>query len=79
MLGNRIKEPGAVELEVRALTRQSLTSTRSLLQGTILQADDLTLKRPGTGLPPSALNQTIGRQLAVDLKADVPIQASDLA
>jgi N,N'-diacetyllegionaminate synthase len=79
MLGNRIKEPGTIELEVRSLTRQSLTSTRSLLQGTILQADDLTLKRPGIGLPPSALKQTIGRQLAVDLKADMPIQASDLA
>lgn len=79
MLGNPIKEPGTVELEVRSLTRQSLTSTRSLLQGTILQADDLTLKRPGIGLPPSALKQTIGRQLAVDLKADMPIQASDLA
>lgn len=79
MIGTRKKEPGSIELEVRSLARQSLTTTRFLSQGTILQAADLTLKRPGSGLPPSALDQTIGRRLAVDLEADVPVTQGDLA
>ena len=79
MVGVHKKEPMSVELEVRSLARQSLTTTRFLAQGTVLKASDLTLKRPGSGLPPSALEQTIGRRLTVDLAADVPVKQGDLA
>jgi N-acetylneuraminate synthase len=62
-LGNGRKEPQPSELENRAVIRKSLAAARNLPAGTILQAVDLTMMRPGTGLAPAMAPQLVGRRL----------------
>jgi N-acetylneuraminate synthase len=63
----------------RLHARRSLVAVRPLPAGHVLAADDLTAKRPATGLPPSELQQVVGRRLARDLAADEPLMSDDLA
>lgn len=67
-----------VEREVRSVSRQSITTVRSLPHGHTLTRADLTLKRPGTGIEPSRLASLLGRRLARSVEADVPLAEPDL-
>ena len=78
MLGPRVKRCLDVEREVRRLSRQSLVTTRALSADHTLTRDDLTLKRPGTGIPAAELDQTIGRRLTVCVPADSPLAEEEL-
>jgi sialic acid synthase SpsE len=51
------------EEDVRTISRQSLVLVRPLSPGQALTADDLTVQRPGTGIPASELTQVVGRSL----------------
>ena len=54
--GQKMAQPS--ELENRAIVRKSIAAARDLPAGTVLQAADLTMLRPGTGLAPALLPQT---------------------
>jgi sialic acid synthase SpsE len=56
------------EAPARAYARRSIVLTRDVDTGTILKPEDLGIKRPGTGLPPSAIDSIIGRRALQDLK-----------
>jgi len=77
-LGSAIKAPTATELPIRALVRRSVTVLRDIEAGTILQADDVALLRPGTGIPPSKLEQVTGRQTRQAMTAGTTLNWSDL-
>lgn len=62
MLGSGEKKPAESELAVRDLVRRSLVARRPIPAGTVLQAGDLELLRPGTGIGSQHLPQVIGRQ-----------------
>lgn len=79
MRGDHGKEPQLCEADVKQVSRQSLCATRDMTRGHHLTADDLTTKRPGTGIPAHAFDSTIGRQLANDVKANDLLQPGDLA
>lgn len=79
MCGPAEKRVLDVEQDVRDASRQSLTSSRALPAGHVLSRQDLTIKRPGTGLSPARLNATIGRRMARPVEADMPIVEEDLA
>lgn len=79
IVGPVTKQVLPIEQDVRTLSRQSLTTRRALPRGHTLTRDDLTFKRPGTGLLPFQLDETLGRTLARDVEADVPLTAEDLA
>lgn len=64
---------------MRTLFTRSLVTREALAAGTILRAEHLTLKKPGSGLPAERLPTLIGRCLARDLAADTLIQEDDLA
>lgn len=68
-----------VERDVRAVSRQSVTAARTIRAGQRITRFDLTLKRPGSGLPPRMLHQIIGQVAATDIPADHPIRESNLA
>lgn len=72
------KEVLQIEREVRRVSRQSLVATRSLPAGHRLSRSDLTIKRPGTGLPPWMLTQAVGAVLAAPVAADTPLCSGDL-
>jgi sialic acid synthase SpsE len=68
-----IKRVLPIEQDVRTVSRQSLTTTRPLPAGHILTSADLTIKRPGTGMPPHLLASVLGKPLTCAVDADVPL------
>jgi N,N'-diacetyllegionaminate synthase len=77
-LGTGRKEPAASEADTAAVARKSIVASRALRAGVVLGPDDLAVQRPGTGIPPRAMSQVIGRTLRVDVPAGGLIQLSDL-
>ena len=66
------------ERDVRAVSRQSLVSARSLRRGEVLTREMLTIKRPGTGVPPFLMDEMIGRRVVRNVEMDVPIVREDV-
>ena len=56
------------------VARRSLVATRDLPAGTVLSAEMLTTKRPGSGVPPRELDRVLGRQLRVAMAEDDILQ-----
>ena len=79
MLGPRAKAVASCEADVRRVSRQSLVATRCIDAGETLTRDALTVKRPGTGLAPYLLDQTLGRSAMRRIEADSPLTPEDLA
>jgi N-acetylneuraminate synthase len=63
--------------ELRNMFTKSIVARRDLEAGTILTNDDLTLKKPGTGIPAVRLPQIVGRRLKCSIAADTPISEED--
>jgi N-acetylneuraminate synthase/N,N'-diacetyllegionaminate synthase len=79
MLGDGAKQPSPSEAEGQRWATKSLVPVRDLPAGHVLTADDLTTKRPGTGVPANRFDATVGRTLARAVKADTVLQPADLA
>ncbi len=77
MLGDGDKKPAPGEAETAALVRRSWHARRDLPAGTVVGAEDVTLKRPANGLPPA--RSPVGHTLAAAVKADAPVRAIDLS
>jgi N,N'-diacetyllegionaminate synthase len=63
---------------MRLLFTKSIVASRSLPAGQRLGADDLALKKPGTGLPAAALDALVGRRLLRGLAVDEQVQPGDV-
>ncbi len=66
-------------LESRRIFQKSLTLKSDLRKGTVLTRGDLTLKKPGVGIPFSGIDSVIGKRLLQDFKADYQIKLEDLS
>lgn len=73
MLGSGIKEPSIEEIKNIPLVRRSLVAARDIEKGTILNAEDIAIKRPETGIKPEFFSDITGRKLSEGLKKDEPI------
>jgi sialic acid synthase SpsE len=60
--------------DLYVVARRSLVTTRALPEGTILERDMLTTKRPGLGIAPRDLERVLGRSLKVALAEDDILQ-----
>ena len=78
-LGSGRKLPQRSELANRAVVRKSIAAARDLPAGTVLQAADLRMLRPGTGLAPTLLPQLAGRRLRAAVAAGTLIAWDMLA
>jgi N,N'-diacetyllegionaminate synthase len=78
MLGDRTKRPLASERDVRCVSRQSVVSRRPIHAGDMIRRDDLTIKRPGTGVEPWRINDLIGGRAARTIAADMPLMPEDV-
>ena len=78
VLGSREKRVLDIEGPARQQARRSLVAATDLSAGHRIAASDLLVKRPGTGLPPSALPQLLGRTLRRAVVADQLLAAEDL-
>lgn len=66
------------EHEVRRVSRQSVCVVRDLPVGHTLSREDLTVKRPGTGIPAARLDECVGRCLAAPVDANHLLREHDL-
>jgi N-acetylneuraminate synthase len=58
------------EANTRLNARRSIVSAAFIPKGTALSRENLTFKRPGTGLSPDKLEGIIGKTAAVDIPGD---------
>lgn len=72
----RISAPESEEKKVEF--RRSIVVTGDLPKGTVLKAEHLDYKRPGTGIAPGMTDFVIGRTLKRDLKFDHILTLGDL-
>lgn len=73
------KDAMAEELSpLRALFTKSVVLRSALPVGTVLAADHLTVKKPGTGIPAASLRDLVGRKLRQDVMADALLSENDL-
>ena len=70
-LGSGLKQPTAAEKEMALMARRSLAAARHINAGEKLTRDMLCAIRPGTGLPPYALDRMLGKRALVDIKCNV--------
>lgn len=73
-LGNGIKRATASELKNRAIARKSLVASQPIRAGEVFCADNLTAKRPGTGISPMRWDEVLGRVARRDFAADELIE-----
>lgn len=78
-LGNGIKVPAPCERQNILVARKSVVAAHDLPIGRQLRADDLTIKRPGTGISPKCLQALIGRTLRTSVREDEVINWNHLA
>jgi N,N'-diacetyllegionaminate synthase len=73
------KDKMAVDMApLRSLFMKSVVCRMDLPAGTVLEAQHLTVKKPGTGIPAPQLGELVGRTLRCTVKADQLLQESDL-
>jgi N-acetylneuraminate synthase/N,N'-diacetyllegionaminate synthase len=73
MMGSGPKRVLEIEQDVRRVSRQSLVLIRPIAAGAAVAAGDLTVQRPGTGVPAADVDRFIGR------RAVRPLQPGEMA
>ena len=74
VLGNADEKVLQCEEIPRKEARRSLVINKKLEKGTVITENDITLKRPGTGIPPKFYDIVIGRSVKHDLEEDTILQ-----
>lgn len=69
-MGDGIKKPTPSEEKNRPLARKSIVACRQIKQGELFSSDNLTTKRPATGINPMEWNQLIGTPASKNFQAD---------
>lgn len=69
-LGNGIKKPSPSELKNKPIARKSIVAAQSITAGEKFTNDNLTAKRPGTGISPMKWDEVIGQRASKDYKQD---------
>ncbi|WPD22752.1 MAG: N-acetylneuraminate synthase [Candidatus Electrothrix scaldis] len=62
IMGDGVKGPRPAEFGNRTVARKSIVATRNIRQGDIFTEENLTLKRPGTGLSPFRYWDVLGQK-----------------
>lgn len=73
-LGSTEKKPSEAEIRNREAARKSIVANRKIAAGEILTADNVTTKRPGTGINPMRWNEVIGTKAIRDFYEDELIE-----
>lgn len=73
-LGNPEKRPTLGELENARAARKSIVAVRDILAGEVFSDDNLTTKRPGTGVSPMLWDDVVGKPAPRDFEKDEAIE-----
>lgn len=74
MAGDGVKRPSASEARNRPIARRSIVAARPIAAGETFTADNLTAKRPATGLSPMRWDDVIGRAATRAFATDEAIE-----
>jgi sialic acid synthase SpsE len=69
-LGSYEKTPTNSEKKIMRFVRKSIVAKKPLKKGTLLTEQMLSIKRPGTGLPPKELKKIIGKRTRLPVDKD---------
>lgn len=72
-LGDGVKRPVVQELENRRLVRRSIVARRNIKKGEIFSTENITTKRPATGLAPSGWHEILGEKATRAYSKDEPL------
>ena len=78
-LGNPEKRVLPGEMEVREKIRKSIVASRKIFAGETISLEMLVCKRPGDGIPPSQLEQLLGKKATCDISADSQLRTEILS
>ena len=73
-IGNGLKEPSSSEMANKGVARKSIVASRSIKQGEVFSEENLTTKRPGTGISPMKWYEVIGKVAPRDFSEDEIIE-----
>ena len=73
-MGDGIKRPSPSESKNKSIARKSLVAARSIKAGEQFTPENLTAKRPGTGVSPMRWDKAMGRTATRDYDADEMIE-----
>ena len=73
-LGDGIKRLTPSEERNKLVARKSLVASKEIKKGEVLSADNITAKRPGTGISPMRWDDVMGREAVRDFETDELIQ-----
>lgn len=77
-MGDGIKRPTKNEEDTRNIARRSLVAARDIKAGDTITLNDITIKRPGIGIPPEYKDRIIGMQVKHDISVDSVIRWEDI-
>lgn len=73
-LGDGVKEPAPAEVPNIPIARKSIVAATAIKRGELFTEENLTAKRPGTGLSPMQWESVIGKAAGRDFEADEAIE-----
>ena len=73
-LGDGIKRPNKSELNISGVVLKSIVAKCPILKGEVLTADNLTVKRVGSGISAAYWDLLLGTTASLDYSTDEPIQ-----
>lgn len=69
-LGDGVKRIMPSEVKNRSKMHKSIVAARPITRGQVIGPDDLTCKRPGSGLPPKWWDRLLGKKAAQSIRQD---------
>ena len=69
-MGDGIKKPSSSEMKNIPIVRKSIVAKTSIKKSDLFSEDNLTVKRPGTGISPMGWDTVIGKAATCDYKSD---------
>jgi len=73
-MGSGVKEPSESEKTNMAVVRKSIIASTAIKAGELLTVENLTTKRPGTGINPMRWNEVLGTRAIRDFEEDELIE-----
>jgi N,N'-diacetyllegionaminate synthase len=73
-LGDGVKRPFPAELANRDVVRKSIVASRPIATGEVLSAENLTTKRPGSGMSPMRWDEVMGTAASRAFEADEEVE-----
>lgn len=73
-LGNGIKKPSPSESKNIPVVRKSIVASRQIEKDEIFTSDNITTKRPGTGISPMRWQEVIGKKAGKTYNQDELIE-----